>query len=161
MTGNVLYSLSFLGTALANAPDLDLSADVTDTLPETVKAKGDALLLSFAEHAALPAAAEVYVAAGTHFSDAGGIDVYQIDPVSGEAVRIAMDGSVTDGYIVFDIESTNDIILAAGGLAGAADEGGGFPIVPLVIGVCAVVVIVIVIAIFIRRKKAASGAGDD
>jgi hypothetical protein len=184
VAGNVAFSLSFLGAGIeasaAEAFGGSLEGALTDTLPEGVSAAGDAVALRFEDHAALPAPAEAYVAAGTHFAQQpDGIDVYQVNPDSGDVTKIAQGGSVVNGYIIFDLENTNDVILASGaltapGLAAAdSNTGGGasgIPILPIAIAAAAVAAALI--AVFARRAKVAAaaataasvmeqGAGDD
>jgi hypothetical protein len=182
--GNVEYSLSFTGTDMAEddvSSGLKLDGGVTGDLPEGVRAHGDALRLRFDEHAPLPAVAEVYMAVGDGFgasaptaaaglsgvfvlnayaaeAGAGDIDVYQADPVSGELTKIAQGGSVVNGYVVFDIDNTNDVVIARGALDAPGLSAGksGFPAAP-----AAVIVIVAAAAaaalLLARRFRAAAG----
>jgi hypothetical protein len=146
--GNVLYSLSFLGSDLTEAADVDMMARITEDMPENIRTDGDALMLRFDKHEQLPATAELYVAAGTHFGGGATVDIYHIDPVSGKPVQIARDGTATSGYVSLDIQNTNDLILVSGSLR---EADGGFPIVPVGIGI--IIIALITIVLIARRNK--------
>ena len=83
------------------------------------------------------------------------IDVYQVDPGTGEPVLIATEGRVTNGYMVFDINNTNDVILVvSGGLSSAAGGViGGVTDMQILIGVIIIVVIVVVVIIAVQANK--------
>ncbi|MDR1068662.1 MAG: hypothetical protein LBL36_05400 [Clostridiales Family XIII bacterium] len=153
--GNALYSLSFLGSDLTAAVDVDMMARITEDMPENIRTDGDALMLRFDKHEQLPATAELYVAAGTHFGGGATVDIYHIDPVSGKPVQIARDGTATSGYVSLDIQNTNDLILVSGSLK---EAGGGFPIIPVGIGIGVIALIAIMLITRGNKKKKRAAA---
>jgi hypothetical protein len=153
--GNVVYSLSFLGAMIEGDTDVTLDADITDNLPEHVSVKsGEAMLLRFVDHKPLPADAEVYVAAGGRFG-ADPVDVYQVDPLDGSVALIAQNGLVQDGYLSFDLGSTNDVILANGTLDAPGLGSDGPSALPIAIAAVLAIAVAATVVFFVSRKRGA------
>ena len=146
--GNVVYSISFVGTDIESPVDLNLVAELTDKLADNIKVSGDAITLNFEENVYLPATAEVNVAAGEKFSkesSKGNIDIYQLD-ASGKPVKIAEGGSVMSGYVAFDITNTNNLIITDGDISSS--------LLPIILIASSVVVIIAIVAVILVRRTA-------
>jgi hypothetical protein len=140
--GNVIYSLTFLGLELTGTPDLNMMAKITDAVPENIHISGSALLLEFDKQETLPGRAEAYVSVGSYFGDAVAIDAYQIVSETGPPEKIAEGLQVTSGYAVFDITSTNDVILTSGKIGGDANSSRSILVVTAIVAIAAAIVLI-------------------
>ena len=163
--GNVDYSLSFFGGDIpaqdAKAFAGSLEGLLLERLPDNVRADGEALLLRFNDHAKLPSTAEVYVSAALHFSNdvaatSGTIDIYQVDPDTGGVTLTAQGGSIVNGYVVFDLANTNDVIIASGKVSASGLAGGGNAVYWLIVaGAVAALAAGLFLVLRAKRRAAA------
>jgi hypothetical protein len=155
--GNVIYSLQFAGDGMDPAVAYTGSMDGTldESLPEGYRADGPAMVLRFDDHSALPARARVMVAAARWLPEGmGGIHVYQIESGDGSLRQIAADAGVANGYVAFDLDATDNVILAAGPVTVAGTAKGSRAGAIAITGACVCAAAFAAYAARIRRGKA-------